>query len=441
MQRALAITLVLLLSLSTVPHPARAQPDPDLARELVAALNAWRVTEGLWPLQPNTTLGALAQQQADYLIGLPDLPDDIHTGPGGETPPERASAPPYNWPDYGRADRVAIGEIGYVGAGVSQAITWWRGSDTHTRAITNDDYREVGVGTAPHRDGHLLIVVLGARPNVLPAQLDPVNRVLYLSTERYRWAGSSPDWVHDVTGVRLFDLQGRPLNAGWQAWQPVLSLPANAGERLYVLYTDGVQQALAEVETPADLVLLPDTLAAVVALAETVTQAAVAGPPTRPDAAPPPPAGDAEIVPPAAATAAPTPTARPTATPTPGTRRDVVIVYDSRSLAVLNASGAAVDLSALVLAYPGGQLAVTAWESTFLNVPLSAFPTGDCLQAWSWNEASDPPKPDACRYLRSILTLNPSRLFWTRADFDVQWNGTWLATCAAGSGECAVALP
>lgn len=452
MRRVIVVTLALFVVVSALPHTESdaAPPDATHANQMIAALNAWRLEQGLWPLQPNDTLTALAQAQAEYLISLPDLPDDMHAGRRGETPMERAIQPPYNWPHYGRSDQVAIDEIAYVGRNVDAALRWWKGSSLHSRTVTNSAYREVGVGMVPHTFGMLYIVVFGARPNVLPVQADFGRGVLYLSNEEYRYAAGKV-WLYRATQVRLFDAEGRPLSAGWQAWQAQLTLPQNTGDHVYLLFSDGKQQVLSDVTVREDYVLLPDTLdtvAALVAPQAPVAAPLSAGPATATPVASATPAPVVAVVPtrtPASAGTAsvssPTPTAAPSATAVPSSEPDVLLVYDSRSLAVINVTGAPLDISRLVLVHTNGRLPLTAWNTSWLSGSLMAIAARDCVQVWGWNEPGELAKPGQCRIQRGVITIDPNQRFWVSTDFSVLLGGTQLATCTIGVGECAVTLP
>lgn len=419
MIRLASILLASILLAGVLYTPAaQVQADDDLSQELIAALNAWRLDEGLWPFQVNPTLNALAQSQAFYLSGLADLPDNLHAGPDGLSPPERAHKAPYNWPAYGRPDRVAIGEIAYIGATVRSALTWWSGSAIHTRTVMNPGYREIGVGLAPHPYGYVMIVVVGAQPNVLPAQIDASAGLLYLADEKYTWAGNDPAWIHAVTQVRLLDAAGQPLDGDWIDWSPTLTLSPGAEIPVSVEFADGASIVV----TAVSPVLLPHTLA----LAAEVPQ---------PEVAEPVPEAAGVPTPEHHAVAAPDDTLPVDETP------DVRIVYDKVSLAVLNVSAGALDLSGLVLRSPDGTFAFTIWRTQWLTAPLEAFPAGDCLHAWGWNDVVDPAPPAACGYVRSAITISPVRRFWTTTDFDVMLGNMVIARCAADAGECTFALP
>lgn len=427
MHRRVAIALVVLL----LPWPAVTQAAPPTARvedQLIAALNQWRLDEGqLWPLQPNAQLTALAAEQARYLLSLPEIPDDIHAGPAGSTPQDRARAA--GWPTYGRPEQIAIGEIGEIGPNVQTAIGYWQASAIHHRTVMNPAYREVGVAVLPHRFGYLFVVVLGARPNVLPAQVDPTSQQLYLSDERFSGAARSGEWLYRASEVRLFDAQGQRLT-GWQAWQPTLSLPATAEGLLVVVYRTASQQTLDVIDLKMDRVLLPG---------ETSAQAAdaAAGPPMVASSTPIASASPAAQPPPG-----PRPTFRPvTATATTGAVPAVLLVYDARNLTVINVAGRPLDLTSLVIASTTQSLPLTRWQTPWLSGSLTAVAPGDCLGVWAWNEAAELPVPGACRFRRGVINVAPDERFWAEGDFTVQQGGVVLITCQARAGTCAIALP
>jgi uncharacterized protein YkwD len=217
------------------PAPPAAQPGSAILQQftrdelaLIARLNEWRISTGTWPLKPNSTLRDMARAQAQYLISLPSLPDDLHADAKGRGPRQRALDPAFQWPHYATSERVAIGENAYVGASLDRAIGYWQNSQIHREAATNPGYREVGVAIVPHPLGSLYVVVFGARPNVLPALLDPASGTLYISAESYRFAAPG-DWVNSVNGVQFIPslLSAVDPNA-WQPWAIRANRPADS---------------------------------------------------------------------------------------------------------------------------------------------------------------------------------------------------------------------
>lgn len=434
MRRIFMVGLVLIVLLGGA-IPARAQQQPPVVPELIAALNAWRIEHGVWPLKPNATLDELALAQAEYLLTLPDLPDGgaIHDDASGGGPKDRARQAPFDWPTYGRPDQIALDEIAYVGRNVDAALAFWKSSSIHTTSSLNPAYREIGAAALPHTFGYLFIVVLGGRPNVLPALADAAGDTVYLSNEMFRAPGADSGWVYQAKQVRFFDAEGRPLSAGWVDWKPALPLPDTGGDRVFVAYTDGKQTALSEVELAEGQAMLPDAVTAVAAVPTptsspptTAPAAMVPGPTITPSASVP-------------TTTALRPTGVPTATQ--AASGALLVVYDQRSLALVNASGSTLNVSQIVLAQGSETLPVAAWNTPWLAAPLDALPAQDCLQVWSWDEPAEIGPPDGCRYQRGVINVGPDERFWTGGGFEVRQGNTVLATCPGGLGRCAVALP
>lgn len=382
---------------------ASAQPvDPTL--EVLELLNGWRIQQGLWPLKPNDTLQQLALAQAEYLLSLPDMPDggELHKGRNGEMPPQRAILAPYNWPTYG-VDQIAIGEVAAVGS-PEYAVEYWQHSDIHARTVVNPAYREVGIAALPHNSDTLFIVVLGGRPNVLPAVV--AGDQIYLSNEQYQYAAAK-DNIHTVTQFRLFDADGKPLTDDWMAWQSTLPIPANAGDHLFVLYDDGAVQVMSEVSLEGIALEPPQVVEAAQPTAVPTTQPAT--PQTSSD--------------------------QPSA---PVTSPDVLLIYNNDTLTLLNVSTQNIDLSSLDVEGSGITLATTRWTSV-AEVPLNDFPPGHCLMVQASGE--DITMPTGCSWLRSVITMSPVQFFWIGSKFDVRAGGQVLATCEPGKPDCGVKLP
>ena len=215
MMRKLLLPLLLLL-IASIGVQAQEQT-PELALEIVANINDWRIDEGVWPLKTNPTLEAMALDQATYIASLSDLPNDLHEGRRGLHPQERALVEPFNWPHYELEAQIAIGENAGIGS-VRSAMNFWRGSSLHTRTALNPAYREIGVAAVPRGRDHVFIVVFGSRPNVLPALADPREPgTIFLSNEEFVYA-SFFDSIQTVSEIRLFDADGRPLTDAPVEW-------------------------------------------------------------------------------------------------------------------------------------------------------------------------------------------------------------------------------
>ena len=433
---ALLLTLLLLI-LTAQTSPASAQ-DPIQAERVIAAINAWRLEEGKWPLQPNDTLQKMAEDQAAYLLTLPALPEggDIHIGRNGDDPRARARRAPYNWPTYTRPEQITVTEIAYDGRTVSAAMTFWRGSTIHRNAALNEIYREIGVAAMPHDDGYLYIVVLGARPNVLPALVDSQNRLLYLTDERNSYA-RGPQWIQSATRVRFFDAEGRPLGSGWQPWARMLPLPQSNGDRLFVMLSDGTVDVLTEVDMQEDAALLPQGMVAQLPSptpASRSTLVATPGPTSTPGTSSTPIAIPGPTVTPGAGA-----TATPTPQPTASGSGDVTLIYDARSLTLYNSTGRAIDVTGLTIEQGALRLSSSQWQTQWLSGTLTEFAARDCLQVSTLGQP-EPPPPGECRFLRSAILIPASDRPWLGAPFNVSRNGTRLATCPTAPARCSFSL-
>lgn len=420
-------------------QPAAAQEQqPEAARAIVTALNTWRISNNLWPLKVNPTLEQMAVDQAAYLLTLPEMPDGsaIHVGRNGESPQYRARIG-YGWEDYGDASRTAITEIAYVGASPSAAIRFWEGSAVHRTASLSETYREIGVAALPHRFGYVYIVVFGSRPNVLPALADMNSRRLYLTDERYRYAAAKDDAISSVTRVRLFDADGRAISE-WQSWQSVLALPSSTGEQVIIEYTDGEHTSLAvapiSAEITAQLPQLPTPT------------------PTNPPTLTPLPTFTPlpSLTPRVSSTPAPT---TAVSTPVASAPEDgdllaisavvsdqppnVALIYDNRTLVVQNIGSTRLNLRDLIFVTDAMSFSIHRWQTQWMSGTLDDFPASDCLQAWSWTEASSLETPPICRQRRSVITLPPEQMFW-RGDFNVYWHAGQqvVANCTASAARC-----
>lgn len=419
---AARIAIILILIFSTLTVHAQSEIENTIEVEILDALNGWRVSEGLWPLRTNDTLTALALAQAEYLTTLPELPEggDLHIGRSGETPDVRAQEAPFNWPPYGNADRAEVGEVAAIGGSSGFAVNYWQNSDIHSRTIRNPVYREVGVAVVAREDTYLIVVVLGARANVLP--VTRFDGLLYLSNERSDYAVED-GWIQDATRVRLFDADGRPLAEDWQPWTLTLPVPDNAGDRLFVLYSDGRNEAMSEVALAAAPV--------VVAAAPTDT-------PT-PTTTPPAAEAEATIItaePQPTATDSATATESPTATATP--QPDLLLVYPGASLTIVNTSGGPLDLTGFSLE-SNISLPFTQWLRVS-DFPLDALPDGHCVQVRPTTQTGEVEMAGGCGWVRSLINVQPDRVFWRITDFTVQANGQTLATCSVAAGQCAVSI-
>jgi uncharacterized protein YkwD len=431
--------------------PTRAQSDAEsAARDVIAQINAYRLENNLQPLAVNARLETMARDQALYVTSLPTLPEgnDMHIDGSGRTARQRALLDPYHWETYGSDVQVSVGENAGEGS-VNFVMNFWKNSDIHNQALLNPTYREIGVWAIPDKYGYVIFVDLGGRPDVLPVLVDPLNNELYISNEYYTQGNGN--WLREAKTIRLFNASGEPLT-GVIPWQNQMPVPANAGDKLFVLFDDGRTQLIQQVDLQRDWVLLPDTLALEPSSAAPAVAAAASATPV-PTSAPALPVASATPVQ-AAATAVPTPTIpaasiaptlaapAPTATLAPAsapTSPDIRLIYDDHSLTLLNITDRRIDISGVAITGGGITLATTRW-TVVAPVLLDDFMVGGCLQVWSWDEPMDLPQPAACTTRLSYIYTAPGTLFWTQGDFSITQGGAVIATCAKGAGTCDAAL-
>jgi hypothetical protein len=229
-------------------------------------------------------------------------------------------------------------------------------------------------------------VVVGSRPNVLPALVDPVAQRLFLTSEQFAYSGGG-DWIGGVTGYQILpDAAAEPSEDAWQPYAVSAPLPEDIAGTFAVAYTDGTHQVIVEVQPTASVVWTPELIAAL------ESQPTVAEAPPAVITPTPPATGTdvAAAVPtsPPASTIAPTvvPTVAPTTVAATGTGGELLILYDERSVTLVNASPDAIDLTGIVLAGSGTPLPVSNWQAYMQSLPVADFPSGECLQAWSWDD-------------------------------------------------------
>jgi hypothetical protein len=248
----------------------------------------------------------------------------------------------------------------------------------------------------------LFVAVLGARPNVLPALADPHSDTLYLSNDEYdRGIGN---WIRNVSQVRLFDGAGRPLSEDWVPYQAKFPLPENAGDSLFVLYSDGDDEVVTTVSVLERDVPLPEY--------EAAWQPTVEALPT-------------QIL--------------PTPTPTPAPIPHIVIVYDSRSLTLYNSAQSFANVTSLELVSGDFTQPVSELNGAHIRGSMRSLPALNCLHITAIGPRAGTP-PSECRY-SSTTTVLSNQLFWTTGDFQALRDGTLIAECRRSEGVCEFDLP
>lgn len=126
-------------------------PPQGTPGEVIALINAYRAENGLPALTENPILAQTAQGQADYLISQPmGTVDDVHAGPGGSRPKDRAYAA-----GYGGGGGISVSEIvkGGIDETPQSAMAWWKTSPPHNNTMLSPYYKEIGGGAATDYNG------------------------------------------------------------------------------------------------------------------------------------------------------------------------------------------------------------------------------------------------------------------------------------------------
>lgn len=423
-RQILVLVLVCLIASQFIfaPKATFAQDNnKDIAAQILAQVNDWRVQEGLWPLKINPTLEAMALAQARYVlpkldqISASDDETGYHKDDQGRMPQQRA-VQAYNWPTYGNPQQIEVGENAAVGS-VKTALKFWHDSPIHKKAALSPVYREVGIAALLIKSDYLIIMDLGARPGVLPAYISDGGDTLYPTDERSRYAGTKADG----TSIRIFDGQGKALTKS-TPWSQSITLPKGLTGNIFVLYTNGTYQSVTEVALPGGV---PD--------ASSGGQPVAAVPTATPQTS-----TETEVV-----TEVPTevPADQPTATPVPPTATPkpqnvtLILIYDQQGLIIYNNSGKKMDLSKFSVGSGVGKVSIDSF-SKVAPVPTGAFPAGHCLQI-TYN-GQDPTVPGDCKAVRAQIILNPNNVFWKTGTFEVKIGSTVLATCTADAGRCEI---
>ena len=251
---ALVLTFVL---------PVRTEAQDDSGLHLLALINQARLREGLAPLGNSTLLNRAAQRHADDLASedrQATLGQVTHEGSDGSGYQQRIREARYSaW-----NDGLMVDEVLWAGLGTAEdALVWFRrqsGADAASgsdwEVLTDVRYREAGVGYAEDDGVRHFVVVVGARPGVLPIFInDGVGMTespliaLRLTNEEAVPLGDGAS-IGKAIEVRLSnrpDFEGLP----WQPWEPLLPWQLSGEElgeyAVYVEFRDGAgRTAVAE---------------------------------------------------------------------------------------------------------------------------------------------------------------------------------------------------
>jgi|GEM_PF-949065 len=120
---------------------------------------------------------------------------------------------------------------------------------------------------------------------------------------------------------------------------------------------------------------------------------------------------------------------------------DVRLAYSPTSFALINTSGRDLDLSRLAFESDSGVMVASRWNVESLSRPLSAFPSGDCLQLWQAGTEFQA-IPNGCNYRHAWIAVSVDQIFWVNTNsFRVRRDAELLTTCSISAGACDFALP
>lgn len=212
-------------------------------------LNQVRLNEGLAPLGHSTLLTQAAQRHADDLVTLGRL---THEGSDGSTYQQRIREARYQAWD----DGLTTNEVIWTGLGSAEDALIWFHTNPDWAILTDPEYREVGIGYADDSGVRYFVVVLGARPGVLPVFINdgagttesPAVALRLTNEEAVPFGDAA--WIGKAIEIRIsntpdFDGQSQ------QPWEPLVPWALSSEEpgdyAVYVEFRDGADRtAIAE---------------------------------------------------------------------------------------------------------------------------------------------------------------------------------------------------
>lgn len=227
----------------------RAQRDP--VGHLQDLLNQVRLNAGLAPLGHSTLLTQAAQRHADDSVVLGHV---THQGSDGSTYQQRIQEARYQAWD----DGLGVNEVIWTGLGSAEDALIWFYTNPDWTVLTDPKYREVGIGYADDNGIRYFVVVLGARPGVLPIFINDGSRstesplvALRLTNEETVPFGDAA-WIGKAIEIRISntaDFDGE----SWHPWEPLVPWALSSEEpgdyAVYVEFRDGADRTAIAVAT------------------------------------------------------------------------------------------------------------------------------------------------------------------------------------------------
>ncbi|MBN1201044.1 MAG: LysM peptidoglycan-binding domain-containing protein [Anaerolineae bacterium] len=155
-KRLIEILLLALVVTAFGASPTAAQP--SRAYEIVDLVNQFRADNGLPALEIDSSLMTAAQRHAEWMASTYTY---SHTGEGGSTPQQRATA---------------AGYVGYVyenfAGGTNQTpqetIGWWSRSAVHLQTMLLPNHVHIGAGYAANESQNLYVLLVGKSSQFAP---------------------------------------------------------------------------------------------------------------------------------------------------------------------------------------------------------------------------------------------------------------------------------
>lgn len=181
--------LRLILTFSAVLLVVPAVMAQDIQSDLLSRINGLRASLGRSPYTLNGALTAAAANQANWMASTREV---SHVQYDGSRPRDRAIAAGYG--------STWVSENIYIGsdASASSAWTFWINSPVHYAGLTNTNYQEVGIASAPTGDGWYAFVLVFGNPGGAP----PIQASAGGNSDGQSSAPSGPPpWVVGVDPV------------------------------------------------------------------------------------------------------------------------------------------------------------------------------------------------------------------------------------------------
>jgi uncharacterized protein YkwD len=169
------VTLLLTLTLSFSPQPARAEsgsaPHFSTPAELIDAVNALRASYGLPPYTPNSILMGIAQGQAEYNLSIGTI---THTSADGLRPFQRALLAGYPVAgDISLGGSFSENITAGVGLSAEGAVEMWTGDDPHLNTMISYNLQDIGAGVAVAGNTYYYVIDCGLSTGGTPAAFTP----------------------------------------------------------------------------------------------------------------------------------------------------------------------------------------------------------------------------------------------------------------------------